>query len=265
MRNFTTVCLLAIVALGAPRQAAAQTSVYLEDMTWIEVRDALKAGKTTIIIPTGGTEDFGPHMAVSAHTTIARYIAGEIAKRLGNALVAPAIPLVPDGDIDPPSGHMRQVGSITFPDPYFSNVVKSAARSFKLHGFTDIVLIGDHGGQQASLKATAEALNKEWAGTNTRAHFASDYYGSMKTYEAWLETQGEKKEAIGPQDGISQTSEMLVARPDLVHPDRYMMKGYQRTQEDADPTHSSVAYGRKGIDIRADATVKQIKALIAAR
>jgi creatinine amidohydrolase/Fe(II)-dependent formamide hydrolase-like protein len=265
MRRLVILFALVILTAVGAVPAFGQTSVYVEDMTWIEVRDAIKAGKTTIIIPTGGTEDFGPHMAISAHTAIARHIAGEVAKGLGNALVAPALPWVPDGDIDPPTGHMRQSGSMTLPDPYFQGVIASAAESFKHHGFTDIVLIGDHGGQQASLKAVAAVLNKKWAGTRARAHFASEYYGSMKTYEEWLATQGEKKEAIGPQDGISQTSEMLVIRPDLLHKDRYMLKGYERRAEDADPTNSSIAYGRKGIEMRTEATVKQIKALIAAK
>lgn len=259
------VLALGLLALATASPASAQSSAHIEEMTWLDVRDAMKAGKTTVIIPTGSMEDFGPHMPLSAHTALARHMAGEVAKVLGDALVAPVVPWVPNGEINPPSGHMRQSGSMTFPAPYFQSFITNVVRTYKFHGFTDIVLIGDHGGQQASLKAVADALNKEWAGTGTRVHFASEYYNSMRTFEEWLASQGEQKDAIGPQGGISHTSLMLVVRPDLVHKDRYLMKGYQRTQEDADPRRASEAYGRKGLEIRTTATVQQIRLLKAGK
>ena len=36
-------------------------------MTWMEVRDAIKTGKTTVIIPTGGVEQKGPYSAIGRH------------------------------------------------------------------------------------------------------------------------------------------------------------------------------------------------------
>lgn len=124
-------------------------SVFLEDLTWMEVRDAIAAGKTTVIIPTGGTEQNGPHMALGKHNYLVKYKAGEIARRLGNALVAPVVAYVPEGDINPPTGHMRFAGTITLPQEVFSKVLEYAARSFKQHGFLDIALVGDSGGNQA--------------------------------------------------------------------------------------------------------------------
>ncbi len=87
--------------------AQAPGTVFLEDLTWTEVRDALAAGTTTVIIPTGGTEQNGPHMVLGKHNYLVRYKAGEVARRLGNALVAPVMAYVPEGDVDPPTGHMR--------------------------------------------------------------------------------------------------------------------------------------------------------------
>src|SRR5216110_2478513 len=69
----------------------ALNSVFLEDLTWVEVRDAIAAGKTTVIIPTGGTEQNGPHMVLGKHNFLVKHKAGEIAKSLGNALVAPVM------------------------------------------------------------------------------------------------------------------------------------------------------------------------------
>ena len=51
-------------------------SVFLEDLTWTESRDAIAAGKTTVIVPTGGTEQNGPHMALGKHNYLVTYKAG---------------------------------------------------------------------------------------------------------------------------------------------------------------------------------------------
>ena len=96
---------------GVP--AYASQSVWIEELTWVEVRDAIRAGKTTLIFPTGGTEQNGPHMVLGKHNYIVKHNAGEIAKRLGNALVAPVLGYVPEGRIDPPEGHMRFPGTIS--------------------------------------------------------------------------------------------------------------------------------------------------------
>ena len=96
-----------------PVVAQTLNPIFLEDMTWVEVRDAVVAGTRTVIIPTGGTEQNGPHMVLGKHNYLVRYKAGEIAKQLGGTLVAPVMAYVPEGTIDPPSGHMRFAGTIT--------------------------------------------------------------------------------------------------------------------------------------------------------
>ncbi|MBI4475002.1 MAG: hypothetical protein HY646_20210, partial [Acidobacteria bacterium] len=47
-----------------PNPIPAVDSVWLEELTWIEVRDAMRAGKTTAIITTGGIEPNGPYLAL---------------------------------------------------------------------------------------------------------------------------------------------------------------------------------------------------------
>ena len=106
----------------------------------------MKAGKTTVIIPVGGTEQSGPHMAIGKHNTRAKALAGKIAVSLGNALVAPVLAYVPEGNIEPPTEHMGFAGTISISEDAFKNVLLGTARSFRKHGFTDIVLVGDHGG-----------------------------------------------------------------------------------------------------------------------
>ena len=197
---WAVACLPGVVLAQSP------DTVFLEELTWTEVRDALAAGTTTVIIPTGGTEQNGPHMVLGKHNYLVSYKAGEVARRLGNALVAPVMAYVPEGDVDPPSGHMRFPGTITTPTEVFEQVLEFAARSFKQHGFLDIALLGDSGGNQASQAAVAERLNSEWLATPVRVHHLTDYYPGPG--DAWLVTQGEREEDVA-QDPAVRSQETL--------------------------------------------------------
>ena len=169
--------LLALLLLAATPNtfAAAPPTVFLEELTWTELRDDIRAGKTTIIVPIGGTEQNGPHMALGKHNARVKALSERIAHELGNALVAPVIAYVPEGNVDPPTAHMRFPGTITVPDATLERLLEAAARSFKLHGFRDIVFIGDHGGYQKVLQSAAATLNREWAATPVRAHAIVEY------------------------------------------------------------------------------------------
>src|SRR5213595_2951415 len=103
--------LVAVAAL-VPALAFGQTGVRLEEMTSPELRERIAAGKTTILIPIGGTEQNGPHMVLGKHNARARILAQRIAEKLGNALVAPVIAYTPEGSIDPPTQHMKYPGTI---------------------------------------------------------------------------------------------------------------------------------------------------------
>src|SRR6266446_6069129 len=155
---------LTLLSAMTPRVfAAAPASVFLEELTWPELRDEIRAGKTTIIVPIGGTEQNGPHMVLGKHNVRVKVLSEKIALALGNALVAPVMAYVPEGGISPPTSHMRFPGTISVPDQTFQQLLEYAARSLKLHGFRDIVFLGDHGGYQKDEQAVADRLNREWA------------------------------------------------------------------------------------------------------
>jgi creatinine amidohydrolase/Fe(II)-dependent formamide hydrolase-like protein len=238
-------------------------TVFLEDLTWTEVRDLLASGTTTILLASAGTEQNGPHMALGKHHFIVRHTAEKIARRLGNALVAPVITYVPEGSLDPPSGHMRFPGSITLPNVYFMKICEYAARSFKVSGFTDVVFIGDSGGNQEGMKEVADALNEEWKGGKTRVHFVPEYY-SANGYREWLISQGETDESIGRHAGISDTSQLLYVAPEHVRRDEIAkVKSFQGSGVSGDPARASAAYGEKGIELKVETAVKRIQELIA--
>ena len=197
-------------------------SVLLEELTWTELRDRIRAGATTIIVPVGGTEQSGPDMALGKHNVRVRILAEKIALALGDTLVAPVVAYVPEGGVDPPTAHMRFPGTITVPDQAFQQVLEYAARSFKLAGFRDIVFVGDHGGYQSQMKTVADRLNREWSATpSTRVHAVLEYYRASETaYVQALKSRGFGAAEIGTHAGLADTSLMLATDPSLVRTDR---------------------------------------------
>ena len=118
------VLLLMGWSLLSPAASRAQTpaTVILEELTWTEVRDLIRGGVTTIIVPTGGTEQNGPHMAIGKHNVRVKALSAAIARALGGTLVAPVLAYVPEGGLTPPTGHMRYPGTVTVPESVFEGV-----------------------------------------------------------------------------------------------------------------------------------------------
>src|SRR6187401_1382078 len=121
--------------VDAPNPLPATNSVWLEEMTWMDVRDALKAGKTNIIISTGGIEPNGPWLALGKHNYVLHANCEAIARKMGNALCAPVIKHVPEGDIDPPTIHMTTPGTISLREDTFRALLTDTAASLQHAGF----------------------------------------------------------------------------------------------------------------------------------
>ena len=160
-----------ILSVATFAHSQERPSIFLDELTWTELRDEIATGKTTIIVPIGGTEQSGPAMALGKHNRRVKLLSERIADSLGNAIVAPVIAYVPEGNLSPPSGHMRFPGTISVPEAAFEQILEYAARSFKLHGFKDIVFLGDHGGYQANERnvANTEARRIERGAMNGKA------------------------------------------------------------------------------------------------
>ena len=266
--DFAAAIAIAVALLLPTSAPAAPASVFLEDLTWPELREAQHAGKTTIIIPVGGTEQSGPVLALGKHNVRVQILAGRIAEALGNAIVAPVVSYVPEGSITPPAGHMRFPGTISIPDSTFQSLLESAARSFKQGGFVDIVLIGDHGGYQSQLKTVAQHLNKEWAATGTRAHFIDEYYRVTQTaFVQALRAKGLTPAQIGEHAGSSDTSLMLATNPALVRPEAYEKAAREAPGNgvNGDPRASSVALGQAGVELIVTRSVAAIRQATTAR
>ena len=255
-----------VLALLAP--AAHAQSVYIEDLTWPEIRDAVAAGKKTAIIYAGSTEQKGPHMATGQHNVVARFAAGRIAETLGDALVYPTLPFAPTGDPIKRSGHMRFPGSVSLSAEIFSGVIREIAVSALTAGFREVYLMGDHGGGQNELRLAAERLDPEWSSKGARVRYVPDlYYKSQELAKKYLAAQ---RIMIGTHADAVDTSELMFldAGRRWIRTDKLAASdaGQQpATGVEGDPTKASAEMGKIFLAYKIDAAVAQIRAYRDAR
>jgi creatinine amidohydrolase len=267
MRILFRLALASILFLVAGQSAVAQTpkTVMLEELTWTELRDRIRSGMSTIIIPIGGTEQSGPHVALGKHNLRVKVLSQRIAEGLGNALVAPVISYVPEGTYAPPTSHMRFPGTITIPDDVFEKTLASAANSFRIHGFKTVVFLGDHGSYQSDIKRVVTQLNKAWAGSSTRAFVPPEYYGtSSDGYAQILRQHGYKDDEIGTHAGLADTSLQLAVAPQMVRKDTLRSGAKPSVEEGVyggDPRHATGELGQVGVDAIVSRTTNAIKKL----
>jgi creatinine amidohydrolase/Fe(II)-dependent formamide hydrolase-like protein len=242
-----------------PRPIDAYDSVFIEELTWLEVRDAIKAGKDTIIVATGGMEMNGPYLATGKHNYVLRATTEAIARKLGNALVAPIIAFVPEGNIDPPSSHMRYPGTISLQQDTYKRLLTDIAASLRANGFKHIIFIGDSGGNQEGMKEVAAELSSKWTGGGARIHFIPEYY-DYPGLQKWLATQGFPQVDEGHHDDFGISSIMMTIDPNTVRMRQRMAKGkFSINGVNMAPAEKTIAIGKKGVEYRADATVAAIK------
>jgi creatinine amidohydrolase/Fe(II)-dependent formamide hydrolase-like protein len=262
---------MATVLVCAVSSAAAAQQVDMELMTYPEIAAAMQAGKTTVLVYNGGTEQRGPHAVLGGHTLIARRASLEIARQLGNALVAPVLPFSIAG------GHLKPKwpGTVTLPGPVFSAVNEAIVDSMVVNGFKNIVLMGDHGGGQGELKDLAERLDNRYAVKGSRVYFCGDVYA--KTHDeiaAWVKEHGLPPATHG---GIHDTSLLMflggdsyVRRDKLVAGDPVVPPGQQpdtrKPRVDngvtGDPRPATPEFGKLFFEMQVANAVAQIRSVV---
>lgn len=242
------------------RPIDAADTVMIEDMTWMEVRDAMKAGKRTVIVATGGIEQNGPYLVAGKHNVVLRGTTDALARKLGDALVAPIIGFVPEGDIDPPGLHMFYPSTVSISEETYRSLVTDICLCYRTHGFEQIILIGDSGGNQDGLKAVAEQLTAKWAGSKTKIVYIPEYYTNMREVAQWVESQGIKQVDEGLHDDYTMTAQMLAVDPTSVRMKERIANGKFRINGvDLSPAEKTIELGKKVIQLRAELTAKAIQ------
>lgn len=248
---------------------AATPEVELDNMTWTEVQHRLANGSTTVLVPIGGTEQSGPYVALGKHNVRAYLLAQQIAQHLGNAVVAPVISYVPEGSIHPPAGHMRFAGTISIPDSAFEAMLEGTARSFKQHGFKQVIFLGDHGGYQKNMQKVANRLDREWSNDpSCRVVALNEYYQAVSvTYVNTLRSRGFSMAEIGLHAGLADTALTMALDRSLVRTDA-LSHAAKPTEADGvygDPRHATEELGQLAVKQIIDASVTAIKRVSAAR
>jgi len=258
LRAAVSLALLMMTVL--PTRAA---SVMLEEMTSPELRARIAAGALTVLVPIGGTEQTGPHIVLGKHNVRARVLAERIAQALGNAVVAPVIAYVPEGSIAPPTQHMRYAGTISVPQAAFDGILEGAARSFRQHGFRDVIFLGDHGGYQAEVRRVAARLDKQF-GPHVHVFLLDEYYRvAQAQYAAMLKARGFAAAEIGHHGGLADTALALAVDPALVRMNAIPTpQAGARDGVDGDARRASVELGRLGTERIVELSVAAIKARI---
>src|SRR5918996_524362 len=263
---------VSLIALSAQRPPNAPKTgpagkppdtVFIEELTWAEVRDLVNAGTKTVIIGTAGTEQKGPHMVDGEHKFVMEYAADKIARALGKTLVAPVITYVPEGSWENPTGHMSKPGTITLPEDRFVELLVNAGRSLKAGGFTEILFLGESGGNRTGMRTATERLNELFKGTAT-ARWIDDYYTKSHADQNRLITQklGIPEDQIGGHANLLDTSELMFVNARHVRPKKFAPGGgYENSGVSGDPSKSSAELGRAFIQIKIDNSLAQVKAL----
>ena len=264
----SVVALLGVYAAqpGRTLTAPVPETVELKDMTWVEVRSALAAGASSVIVPTGGIEQNGPHMILGKHDYIVQLAARRIALQAGGTLVAPVVSYVPEGGFDPPTGHMKFPGTLGVSEPTFAGVLEGIATSLKLAGFKTIFFIGDHGQSQPVQDQVAKRLTQAWSSSGVRVINVSDYYATGAQTK-FLLARGFSRDAIGFHASVIDTSELMAIHPKGVNPARFALAGSKAEPSGVagNPAQSSADLGRELFDMRVAAAVARIKREIATR
>lgn len=258
MRALVLPLLIALLASNAHAQSR---SLFIEDLTWTEVRDAIASGKNTAIIYFGSTEQNGPHMALGKHNVIARHVAQRIATALGQALIYPVLPFAPTGNPVTKTDHMRFPGTISVSDATFAAVARDIAQSAIAAGFKNIALMGDHGGGQQALLQVARELTAQWAPESVRVHYIADAY--VKSNELVAQYLAKRNMTPGSHAGLSDTSELMAIDADRrwVRRDK-LAAGNAGNGVDGDPRSANAELGRRLLQIKVDSAVAQIRDLI---
>ena len=244
------------------RPVPARDSVWLEELTYLEVRDAIKAGKSTALVMAGSTEQNGPYMSGGKHQYAIKLVGEAIARKLGNALIAPIIPI----EAGNPDNKYLEWGSIYFTPETFQAVVRDIATSLKSQGFKNVVLLGDSGGNTAGLRAVAAELGPKW-GEDAHIYHVPEYYN-------WTSSGGVRdfvinqlgipeKQSEGIHDEYGLSAVMMAFDPKIIRFDERVSASKATINSIAlTPKDKAIENGKKIVEFRATVAVDAIRKVI---
>ena len=245
--------------LKMPRPIEMHDTVWIEEMTSLEIRDSLKAGKTTALVLAGGMEENGPYLSMAKHNNVMRAMGDSIARRLGNALCAPILTMEP-GNPEKSSSP----GSVVISEATYEGMLTDMATSLRAQGFKDVIFLGDHGGDQRGINLVSKALNEKWKGSGVNTYYVADFYDYAAVEKFEQDVLGIHEKLEGYHDDYYISSIIMTVDINGVRlPERRKAKMTTINGVDLDPAGKAIADGKKIIEYRTDVTVKALRKLMA--
>ena len=248
--------------LAAPNPIPVPDTVWMEELTYLGVRDGMKAGKTVALIFAAGMEENGPYLALGKHQYQVRVTSEVIARKLGNALIAPIITL----ESGNPDDKFLSWGSIYITEETFRSILRDMARSLKSQGFENIFMMGDSGSNAAGLAAVSQELTEQWKG-NPGVYHIREYY-DWDSVRKFITDSGipEKLRSDGIHDEYSATALLMAHDPKLVNFDARVKAGRATINGvNLVPKEKTIEFGKKIANFRADKTVEAIERVLGAK
>ena len=245
-----------------PRPIEALDNVWIEELTMMEVRDALAEGKTTALILTGGIEENGPYLTTGKHNHVLRVMGESIARRLGDALIAPIVALEPGNP-----ANSRSPGTVVLSRGTYEAMLTDMATSLRSQGFQNIILIGDSGGNQRSMATVADALSTAWKGDSGGIYHIPEYYNYDDVVDYQRDVLGvdEDPRLEGLHDDYYITSIIMNDDPQHVRLEQRIEAGKASINGiSIVPIEQTIEHGRRLIEFRTDVTVGAIGQAMAA-
>jgi creatinine amidohydrolase/Fe(II)-dependent formamide hydrolase-like protein len=237
-------------------------SIWIEDLTMLEVRDLLRSGKTTALILTGGIEENGPYLTTGKHNNVLRVTGESIARALGNALAAPIVTLEPGNP-----ERVRTPGTVFLSRDTYKAVLTDMAVSLKTQGFKDIVLLGDSGGNLKPMQEVVDALNEKWKSDAAAAvaYHVAEYYNYDEVEHFEQEVLGIHEKLEGLHDDYYITSIIAVHGPDGIRAgERMTANKFAINGVNLAPIEKTIENGKKIVAFRTGKTVAALRKAIAA-
>ncbi len=187
-------------------------TVLIEEMTWPEVRAAIDGGKRRVIVMLGAMEQHGPHLPIGTDTYLG-YATGErLARRLGDALLAPVVSLGYS------VGHLPMAGTVTIEETTLETIIVDVCRSLAHHGFREIILLCSHGGNYRAIRSVLSRIREEhW---EIRISTITEFDEWLEHTKKFAAREGLDMARLGVHAAQGETSLMLAHRPDLVQMDK---------------------------------------------
>jgi creatinine amidohydrolase len=240
----------------------------LDRLTWPEVEAERDAGRDTVVVAFGATEQHGRHLPLATDALIGDHFARLLADRL-DAFVAPTV------RVGCSSHHLDFPGTLSIEDGTFHAIVADLVRSLATGGFRRIVLVPTHGGNFGPL---AEAVEKLDVPRGVEVSAVTDIRGLMQIAELGREEYRVPLGEGGLHAGEWETSMMLAIHADLVRMDRaeagftgelqealegMFAGGVKSISENGavgDPAKASAEHGRRYWDAALQIAMEQIEA-----